>query len=237
MVGSDAGKVNEGRFTFGLKISEWDGWIVVTRVENCFWTKVRRASGGIFKKGKPWAMLMDLSKENLETSKRICYRLKGTIEGIFFWSTKMVKRKSLIYPRNNPKEISVGSQTLPFVVFDKKVSFFQKNSVILRYFWVKQIFQNINFLFRWPLLFHILWTLTLDISNWFLSNKVSKSVKDLQLYWKTKFLVGILCKICKEYLVYLREKFFSAVFTVWQRPLKNIFMRCAEGKIPFVFFH
>ena len=35
------------------------------------------------------------------------------------------------------KKSASGSRTLPLVVFDKKVPFFQKNSIILRYLWVK----------------------------------------------------------------------------------------------------
>ena len=35
------------------------------------------------------------------------------------------------------KKPASGSQMLPLVLFDKKVAVFSKNSVILRYFWVK----------------------------------------------------------------------------------------------------
>ena len=35
------------------------------------------------------------------------------------------------------KKSAPGSWMLPLVIYDKKMSFFPKNSVILRYFWVK----------------------------------------------------------------------------------------------------
>ena len=35
------------------------------------------------------------------------------------------------------KKSASGSRTLPLVIFDKNGSSFSKNSVILRYFWVK----------------------------------------------------------------------------------------------------